>query len=89
MITFRDFSSHQSDQPLGIERAFVEANEWLRRTGINPLKTAPYRATAWLDTATPPKTAEETMRIAALEFDTFAWHVVNRRLERCGIRDVS
>jgi len=36
MIAFRDFSPRQSGQPIGIDRALVEANEWLARTGIKP-----------------------------------------------------
>ncbi|MEW6761130.1 MAG: hypothetical protein AB1437_09920 [Pseudomonadota bacterium] len=37
MIAFRDFSSVQFGRPEGIDRALVEANEWLQRTGIKPL----------------------------------------------------
>lgn len=37
VITFRDFSSHAFGRPEGIDRALVEANEWLQRTGIKPL----------------------------------------------------
>jgi len=37
MIAFRDFSSVQFGRPEGIDRALVEANEWLLRTGVEPL----------------------------------------------------
>ena len=37
MIAFRDFSSAQFGRPEGIDRALVEANEWLLRTGVKPL----------------------------------------------------
>lgn len=37
MIAFRDFSSVQFGRPEGIDRALVEANEWLQRTGVKPL----------------------------------------------------
>jgi hypothetical protein len=37
MIAFRDFSSAEYGRPEGIDRALVEANEWLLRTGIKPL----------------------------------------------------
>jgi hypothetical protein len=37
MIAFRDFSSVQYGRPEGIDRALVEANEWLLRTGVKPL----------------------------------------------------
>lgn len=37
MIAFRDFSSAQYGRPEGIDRALIEANEWLQRTGIKPL----------------------------------------------------
>ena len=37
MIAFRDFSSHAFGRPEGIDRALVEANEWLLRTGVKPL----------------------------------------------------
>ena len=37
MIAFRDFSPRQSGHPAGIDRALLEANEWLIRTGIAPL----------------------------------------------------
>lgn len=37
MIAFRDFSSDEYGRPEGIDRALVEANEWMNRTGIKPL----------------------------------------------------
>jgi len=37
MIAFRDFSSARFGRPEGIDRALVEANEWLLRTGVKPL----------------------------------------------------
>ena len=37
MIAFRDFSFSQFGRPEGVDRALVEANEWLQRTGIQPL----------------------------------------------------
>jgi len=37
MIAFRDFSSVRFGRPEGIDRALVEANEWLLRTGVKPL----------------------------------------------------
>jgi hypothetical protein len=37
MIAFRDFSSAEYGRPEGIDRALVEANEWLKRYGIKPL----------------------------------------------------
>lgn len=37
MIAFRDFSSSEFGRPEGIDRALVEANDWLQRTGIRPL----------------------------------------------------
>jgi hypothetical protein len=37
MIAFRDFSSAEYGRPEGIDRALVEANEWLQRTGTRPL----------------------------------------------------
>jgi hypothetical protein len=37
MIAFRDFSSGEYGRPEGIDRALVEANEWLLRTGVKPL----------------------------------------------------
>jgi hypothetical protein len=37
MIALRDFSSAEYGRPEGIDRALVEANEWLQRTGIKPL----------------------------------------------------
>ena len=37
MIAFRDFSSVQYGRPEGLDRALVEANEWLLRTGVEPL----------------------------------------------------
>lgn len=37
MIAFRDFSFSQFGRPEGIDRALVEANEWLQRSGIRPL----------------------------------------------------
>ncbi|GAB2862045.1 hypothetical protein GCM10027277_33260 [Pseudoduganella ginsengisoli] len=37
MIAFRDFSPRQTDQSAGIDRALVEVNQWLARTGIKPL----------------------------------------------------
>lgn len=37
MIAFRDFSSVQFGRPEGLDRALVEANEWLQRTGVKPL----------------------------------------------------
>lgn len=37
MIAFRDFSCSEYGRPEGIDRALVEANEWLQRTRINPL----------------------------------------------------
>ena len=37
MIAFRDFSSHAFGRPEGIDRAMVDANEWLLRTGVKPL----------------------------------------------------
>ncbi|MFN3791723.1 hypothetical protein [Massilia sp.] len=37
MIAFRDFSSSEYGRPEGIDRALVEANAWLQRTGVKPL----------------------------------------------------
>ena len=37
MIAFREFLPRQSGQLVGIDRALVEANEWLIRTGTKPL----------------------------------------------------
>ena len=37
MIAFRDFSSPDYGRPEGIDRALVEANEWIIRTGVKPL----------------------------------------------------
>lgn len=37
MIAFRDFSSNEFGRPEGLDRALVEANEWLLRTGVKPL----------------------------------------------------
>jgi hypothetical protein len=37
MIAFRDFSFSQFGRPDGLDRALVEANEWLQRTGVKPL----------------------------------------------------
>jgi hypothetical protein len=37
VIAFRDFASHAFGRPEGIDRALVEANQWLQRTGIKPL----------------------------------------------------
>jgi len=37
MIAFRDFSSSEFGRPEGLDRALVEANEWLQRTGVKPL----------------------------------------------------
>ena len=37
MIAFRDFSSTEYGRPEGIDRALIEANEWLLRTGTKPL----------------------------------------------------
>jgi hypothetical protein len=37
VIAFRDFASHAFGRPEGIDRALVEANQWLQRTGIQPL----------------------------------------------------
>ncbi|WP_313176774.1 hypothetical protein [Massilia sp.] len=37
MIAFRDFSSARYGRPEGIDRALVEANEWLLHTGVKPL----------------------------------------------------
>jgi len=37
MIAFRDFSSAEYGRPEGIDRALVEANEWIMRSGVRPL----------------------------------------------------
>ncbi|TFW30504.1 hypothetical protein [Massilia horti] len=37
MIAFRDFSSAEYGRPEGIDRALVEANEWMLSAGIKPL----------------------------------------------------
>ena len=37
MIAFRDFLSVEYGRPEGIDRALVEANEWLQGTGTKPL----------------------------------------------------
>ena len=37
MIAFKDFSSAEYWRPEGIDRALVEAHEWMLRTGIQPL----------------------------------------------------
>lgn len=37
MIAFRDFSSAEYGRPEGIDRALIEANEWLLRSGVKPL----------------------------------------------------
>lgn len=37
MIAFRDFSAIEFGRPEGIDRALVEANEWLLHNRIKPL----------------------------------------------------
>lgn len=37
MIAFREFSATAFGRPEGIDSALVQANEWLLRTGVQPL----------------------------------------------------
>ncbi len=44
MIAFRDFSANEFGRPEGIDRALVQANEWMLRTGVKPLNIETLRS---------------------------------------------
>jgi len=64
MIAFRDFSPRQSGQLVGIDRALVEANEWLKRTGTSPLS---------IETL---KNVSGTMAISSSDTGLRVWYLV-------------
>ena len=65
MIAFRDFSSSDFGRPEGIDRALVEANEWLVRTGVNPLNIETLRNISGV------------MSVSSADIGVRVWYVVN------------
>lgn len=37
MIAFKDFPSYVMGRPSGLDKAVIDASEWLKRKGIKPL----------------------------------------------------
>ena len=74
MIAFRDFSSAEHGRPEGIDRALVEANEWLQRTGINPLN---------IETLTKV-TGGGLANISSSDIGLRVWYVVGRERTLAG-----
>ncbi|MBY0243110.1 MAG: hypothetical protein K2X55_27770 [Burkholderiaceae bacterium] len=64
MIAFRDFLPRQSGQHAGIDRALVEANEWLTSTGIKPLNIETLRSVSG------------TMTISSSDVGLRVWYLV-------------
>lgn len=65
MIAFRDFSATDFGRPEGIDRALVEANEWLIRTGVHPLNIETLRNIGGV------------MSVSSADIGVRVWYIVN------------